>query len=47
MKILLVEDHQESRKYLQRLLEGRGHEVTAVESAEKAAAAIAGQRFPF
>jgi PAS domain S-box-containing protein len=47
MKILLVEDHQESRKHLQRLLEGRGHEVTAVETAEKAAAAIAGQRFPF
>src|SRR6266404_4154361 len=47
MKILLVEDHQESRKHLQRLLEGRGHEVTAVESAEKAAAAISGQRFPF
>lgn len=47
MKILLVEDHQESRKHLQRLLQGRGHEVTAVESAEKAEAAIAGQRFSF
>jgi two-component system cell cycle sensor histidine kinase/response regulator CckA len=47
MKILLVEDHQEGRKHLQRLLEGRGHEVTAVESAEKAEAAIVGQRFPF
>jgi two-component system cell cycle sensor histidine kinase/response regulator CckA len=47
MKILLVEDHQENRKQLQRLLEGRGHEVTAVESAEKAEAAIDGQKFPF
>src|SRR3984893_13035249 len=47
MKILLVEDHQESRRHLQRLLEGRGHEVTAVESAEKAEVAIAGERFPF
>src|ERR1700730_18494025 len=47
MKILLVEDHQESRRHLQRLLEGRGHEVTAVASAEKAEVAIDGQRFPF
>src|SRR4029077_4689105 len=47
MKILLVEDQQESRKQLQRLLEGRGHEVIAVESAEQAEAARAGQKFPF
>lgn len=47
MKILLVEDHRESRQQLQRLLEGRGHEVTAVENAEKAEVAIASQRFPF
>jgi two-component system, cell cycle sensor histidine kinase and response regulator CckA len=47
MKILLVEDHQESRKHLQRLLEGRGHEITAVESAEKAEAALLAQHFPF
>ena len=36
MKILLVEDHPESRKNLQRLIERRGHEVVAVGSAEEA-----------
>lgn len=47
MKILLVEDHQESRRSLQRLIERRGHEVLAVGSAEEAEKAIAGQAFPF
>src|SRR5439155_16268171 len=47
MRILLVEDHQESRKNLQRLIERRGHEVVAVGSAEEAKQAIAVQAFPF
>lgn len=47
MRILLVEDHQESRKHLQRFIERRGHEVVAVDSAEEAKQAIAGQAFPF
>jgi two-component system cell cycle sensor histidine kinase/response regulator CckA len=47
MRILLVEDHQESRKDLQRFIERRGHEVVAVDSAEEAKQAIAAQAFPF
>lgn len=47
MRILLVEDHQESRKHLQRFIERRGHEVVAVDSAEDAKQAIAAQAFPF
>jgi PAS domain S-box-containing protein len=47
MRILLVEDHQESRNSLQRLLEHRGHEVVAVGSTEEAKQAIAVQKFPF
>jgi PAS domain S-box-containing protein len=47
MKILLVEDHQGSRRNLQRLIERRGHEVTACESAEQAEAALAKEKFPF
>src|SRR5579864_5015054 len=47
MRILLVEDHQESRKNLHRLLERRGHEVVAVGSTEEAKHAIAAQSFPF
>ena len=47
MRILLVEDHQESRKDLQRFIERRGHEVVAVDSAEEARQAIAAQAFPF
>src|SRR5713101_8741366 len=47
MRMLLVEDHQESRKNLQRLIERRGHEVVAVGSAEEAKQAIAAQAFPF
>jgi PAS domain S-box-containing protein len=47
MKILLVEDHPGSRRNLQRLIARRGHEVTAVASAEEAEAALARETFPF
>src|SRR5947209_19689611 len=47
MKILLVEDHADSRRNLQRLIERRGHEVVAVASAEEAQAALKTQSFPF
>lgn len=47
MKILLVEDHQESRKSLQRLIERRGHEVVDVGSAEEAKRALEEEDFPF
>jgi PAS domain S-box-containing protein len=47
MKILLVEDHAGSRRNLQRLIARRGHEVTAVGSAEEAEAALAAESFPF
>jgi len=47
MKILLVEDHPGSRRNLQRLIARRGHDVTAVGSAEEAEAALAAQSFPF
>ncbi|CAN5627728.1 hypothetical protein BH20VER1_BH20VER1_14590 [soil metagenome] len=47
MKILLVEDHADSRRSLQRLIERRGHEVVAVASAEEAETALAEQPFPF
>ena len=47
MKILLVEDHLESRRNLQRLIERRGHEVIDVGSIEEAEAALAAEAFPF
>lgn len=47
MKILLVEDHPESRLNLQRLMERRGHEVLAVGSAEDAKEALQTQSYPF
>ncbi len=47
MKILLVEDHPGSRRNLQRLIAKRGHEVTAVGSAEEAEAALTAESFPF
>lgn len=47
MKILLVEDHAESRRSLQKLIERRGHEVVAVGSAEEAEVELGKQRFPF
>jgi two-component system cell cycle sensor histidine kinase/response regulator CckA len=47
MRILLVEDHRESRRSLQRLLEHRGYDVVAVESAEEAKKAISAETFLF
>src|SRR5438105_10771210 len=47
MRILLVEDHPESRRALQRLIERRGHEVVAVGSAEEAEVELKKQPFPF
>jgi two-component system, cell cycle sensor histidine kinase and response regulator CckA len=47
MRILLVEDHAESRRLLQRLIERRGHEVVGVGSAEEAEQEIARQPFQF
>jgi two-component system, cell cycle sensor histidine kinase and response regulator CckA len=47
MRILLVEDHPESRRTLLRLIERRGHEVVAVGSAEDAEVELAKQSFPF
>ncbi len=47
MKILLVEDHADSRRNLQRLIERRDHEVIAVASAEEAEAALRAQKFAF
>jgi PAS domain S-box-containing protein len=47
MRILLVEDHQESRRNLRRLLERRGHDVVDVENAEEAEKAIASETFLF
>ena len=47
MKILLVEDQPDSRRNLRRLIERRGHEVVAVESAEAAEQALATDVFPF
>ena len=47
MKILLVEDQQESRRNLQRLIEARGHEVVAFGTAEEAEVAIQVDKFPF
>jgi len=47
MRILLVEDHKESRQSLQRLIERRGHQVVGVGSAEEAKKEIAAQEFPF
>src|SRR5713226_5758882 len=47
MRILRVEDHPESRRTLQRLIERRGHEVVAVGSAEEAEIELTKQPFPF
>ena len=47
MKILLIEDHADTRRHLRRLIEKRGHEVTACSSVEKAEAALAEEWFPF
>jgi len=47
MKILLVEDHPDSRRNLSRLIEKRGHEVIAFASAEEAEVELAREKFPF
>ena len=47
MRILLVEDHPESRRTLQRLIERRGHEVVAVDNAEEAELELRKQAFSF
>lgn len=47
MKILLVEDHADSRRNLQRLIQRRGHEVIAVASAEEAETVLATESFAF
>ena len=47
MKILLVEDHPDSRRNLQRLIERRGHDVVAVGSVEEAEVLLQTQAFPF
>jgi two-component system cell cycle sensor histidine kinase/response regulator CckA len=47
MRILLVEDHDESRKNLHRLIERRGHEVVSVATAEEARDLLPSGRFPF
>lgn len=47
MRILLVEDHLESRRTLQYLVQRRGHEVVAVGSAEEAEEAMMREAFPF
>ncbi len=47
MKILLIEDNPDSRGNLRRLIEKRGHEVTACASAEEAEIELAQTAFPF
>ncbi|PYK31935.1 MAG: hypothetical protein DME57_01840 [Verrucomicrobia bacterium] len=47
MRILLVEDHPESRRALTRLIELRGHEVHAVASVEEAEVEMGKSPFPF
>jgi two-component system cell cycle sensor histidine kinase/response regulator CckA len=47
MRILLVEDHAESRRTLKKLIDRRGHQVVAVASAEEAEIQLAKQSFPF
>jgi PAS domain S-box-containing protein len=47
MNILLVEDQDDSRQALSRLIAMRGHKVTQVASAEDAERALTTERFPF
>ena len=47
MKVLLVEDQDDSRQTLRKLIALRGHEVTAVATAEEAERALATGNFPF
>ena len=47
MRILLIEDHPDSRRNLRRLIEKRGHQVVACASAEEAESELARANFPF
>src|SRR5438046_10254742 len=47
MNILLVEDQDDSRKTLSRLIGMRGHKVSQVATAEEAERALATDKFPF
>jgi DNA-binding response OmpR family regulator len=47
MKILLIEDHPDSRRNLRLLIEKRGHEVVDCASAEEAEVELAREKFPF
>src|SRR5438045_9471633 len=47
MNILLVEDQDDSRKTLSRLIAMRGHKVSQVATAEEAERALATDSFPF
>ena len=47
MKILLVEDQDDSRQTLRKLIELRGHEVVAVATAEEAERTLDEGKFPF
>ncbi len=47
MRILLVEDHAQSRLQLQRLIELRGHQVRGVGSVEEARQILENESFPF
>src|SRR5438046_10395332 len=47
MNILLVEDQDDSRKTLSRLIGMRGHKVSQVATAEEAERALATDSFPF
>ncbi len=47
MRILLIEDHPDSRRNLRRLIEKRGHEVVACASAEEAEIELGKASFPF
>src|SRR5207244_8774378 len=47
MNILLVEDQDDSRKTLSRLIGMRGHKVTQVATAEEADRVLAADSFPF
>jgi two-component system cell cycle sensor histidine kinase/response regulator CckA len=47
MNILLVEDQDDSRKTLSRLIEMRGHKITQVATAEEAERALTTDTFPF
>lgn len=47
MKTLLVEDQDDSRKTLARLIELRGHQVTAVSTVEEAEQVLARESYPF